>query len=49
LLAAVQAFGNLIASAVAGVLYTVASPAAAFDFAAALVVVSVATLARARG
>jgi MFS family permease len=35
-LAAVQSFGNVVASAVAGLLYTVASPAAAFTYAAAL-------------
>jgi MFS family permease len=35
-LAAVQSLGNVVASAVAGLLYTVASPAAAFSYAAAL-------------
>jgi MFS family permease len=46
LLAAVQAFGNVVASGVAGLLYTVASPGAAFAFAAALMVISLATLVR---
>jgi len=36
LLAAVQSIGNLAASAIAGVLYTVISPTAAFAYAAAL-------------
>jgi len=36
LLAATQAFGNLIASSVAGVLWTLVSPTAAFAYAAAL-------------
>ena len=49
LLAAVQAFGNVIASSVAGLLYTVASPAAAFGFAAALMVIAVGSLAARRG
>jgi MFS family permease len=35
-LAAVQSLGNVVASAVAGLLYTVASPAAAFSYAGAL-------------
>jgi hypothetical protein len=35
LLAAVQSFGNLAASAVAGLLYTSASPTVAFDRGAA--------------
>jgi MFS family permease len=35
-LAGVQSLGNLAASAIAGLLYTVASPAAAFTYAAAL-------------
>jgi predicted MFS family arabinose efflux permease len=35
-LAGVQSLGNLAASAMAGLLYTVASPAAAFAYAAAL-------------
>jgi len=43
-LAGVQSFGNLIASAVAGLLYTVASPAAAFAYAAGLMAVSLITL-----
>ena len=37
-LAAVQSFGNVVASAVAGLLYTVASPEAAFTYAAVLMV-----------
>jgi MFS family permease len=44
LLAAVQAFGNVIASGAAGLLYTVASPGAAFAFAAALMVVALGSL-----
>jgi MFS family permease len=44
LLAAVQAFGNVIASGVAGLLYTVASPGAAFAFAATLMVVALGSL-----
>jgi hypothetical protein len=32
----VQSLGNLAASAIAGLLYTIASPAAAFAFAAGL-------------
>jgi MFS family permease len=43
LLAAVQSVGNLIASGVAGILYTAASPMAAFAFAA--VVMAAATIA----
>ncbi len=39
-LAAVQSFGNLVASAVVGVLYTVASPTVAFVYAAAVMVVA---------
>ena len=44
LLAAVQSFGNLAASAVAGLLYTVASPAAAFGYAAVLMGASLVAL-----
>lgn len=40
LLAAVQSFGNLVASAVAGVLWTTVSPAAGLLFAAALMAVA---------
>jgi MFS family permease len=40
LLAAVQSFGNLIASAVAGILWTTVSPAAGLLFAAALMAVA---------
>jgi MFS family permease len=46
LLAAVQSFGNLAASAVVGVLYTVAGPAAAFGAAAVVMVLSLALLFR---
>jgi len=48
LLAATQSFGNLIASAIAGVLWTLVSPTAAFLFLAAAMLVSLAgfTLAR---
>ncbi|MEA2156364.1 MAG: hypothetical protein QOE11_2504 [Solirubrobacteraceae bacterium] len=44
LLAGVQSFGNLVASAVAGVLWTVVSPAAGLLFAAALMAVSLCCL-----
>lgn len=44
LLAGVQSFGNLIASAVAGVLWTAISPTAALLLAATLMAVSVVTL-----
>ena len=42
LLAAVQSFGNLAASAVAGVLWSVVSPAAAFIYAAAWMLIALA-------
>jgi MFS family permease len=45
LLATVQAGGNLIASAVAGVLYTVASPTAAFSYVAGCMAVALPGLA----
>lgn len=48
LLAAVQSFGNLAASAVAGTLWTVVSPRAAFLYLAAWMVVSLAGLVLAR-
>ena len=48
LLAAVQSFGNLAASAVAGALWTLASPAAAFVFLAAAMAASLAGLGLAR-
>ena len=41
LLAAVQSFGNLAASAIAGVLWTLVSPAAAFLYAAGCMVVAI--------
>jgi MFS family permease len=44
LLAAVQSFGNLVASAVAGVLWTVVSPAAGLLFAGAMMAVALAGL-----
>ena len=44
LLAAVQAFGNLIASGVAGLLWTIVSPTAAFVFAGTLMLVAVIAL-----
>jgi MFS family permease len=47
LLAAVQAFGNLVASSTAGLLYTLASPAAAFSFAVGAMIVSLVLLAAA--
>lgn len=46
LLAAVQSFGNLVASAVAGILWTAISPAAGLAFAAAMMGVALACLAR---
>jgi hypothetical protein len=49
LLAGVQSLGNLVASSVAGVLYTVASPAVAFSYAAALMLAAVGALAATRG
>lgn len=48
MLAAVQAFGNLVASSTAGLLYTLASPAAAFTFAGGAMIVSLVLLAAAR-
>ena len=48
LLAAVQSVGNLVASSVVGVLYTVASPAAAFAFAGGLMVIALIALAALR-
>lgn len=48
LLAAVQSFGNLAASAVAGVLWTFVSPEAAFTYAAAWMVIALGLLVRAR-
>ncbi len=47
LLATVQAAGNLIASAVAGLLYTVASPTVAFGYVAACTALAFAALLRA--
>ena len=44
LLAAVQAFGNLIASGVAGLLWTIVNPTAAFVFAGTLMLVAVIAL-----
>jgi hypothetical protein len=48
----VQSFGNLVASAVVGILYTVASPTLAFAYASTLMVIAVvviaATMARPR-
>ena len=48
LLAATQSFGNLAASAIAGVLWTLASPTAAFLFLAAAMLISLASLTLAR-
>lgn len=47
-LAAVQSLGNLVASAAVGLLYTLASPAAAFTFAAALMAISLGAFAVSR-
>lgn len=44
-LAAVQSFGNFVASALAGLLYTIASPTAAFAYAAALMAAALIVLA----
>lgn len=44
LLAATQAFGNLAASSVAGILWTLVSPVAAFAYAAALCLAALAAL-----
>lgn len=49
LLAAVQSFGNLIASSIAGLLYTIASPAVAFVYAAVLMAIALVGLAAALG
>jgi MFS family permease len=48
LLAAVQSFGNLAASALAGLLYTIASPTVAFTYAAVLMAASLIALLAAR-
>jgi len=48
LLAAVQSFGNLAASVVAGALWTLVSPRAAFAYLAGWMVVSLVALTRAR-
>lgn len=45
LLATVQAGGNVIACTIAGLLYTVASPAVAFGYVAACMALALATLA----
>lgn len=44
LLAAVQSLGNLVASSIAGVLWTLVSPSAAFGYAAACMVIALAGL-----
>ena len=48
LLAAVQSFGNLAASVIAGALWTLVSPRAAFLYLAAWMIVALVLLARAR-
>ena len=48
LLAAVQSFGNLAASAIAGLLWTLVSPTAAFIYAAAWMVLALALFVRLR-
>ena len=45
LLAAVQSFGNLAASSIAGLLYTIASPGAAFAYAAVFMLLALIALA----
>jgi MFS family permease len=49
LLAAVQSFGNLAASAIAGLIWTLASPEAAFVYIAAWMLLALAGLATSRG
>ena len=44
LLAAIQSFGNLAASAIVGLLYTFASPRAAFGYASVVMIVALASL-----
>jgi MFS family permease len=46
LLAAIQSAGNFAASAIAGLLYTIASPEAAFAYAAALMIVALPLIVR---
>jgi hypothetical protein len=46
LLAAVQSFGNLAASAVAGLLWTALSPSWAFGFLAAAMILATTLIAR---
>jgi hypothetical protein len=48
LLAAVQSFGNFVAGAIAGLLYTVASPAVAFAYSVALMAAALVALVWAR-
>jgi MFS family permease len=48
LLAAVQSFGNLAASAIAGALWTLVSPRVAFAYLAGWMIVSLLALGRAR-
>jgi MFS family permease len=48
LLAAVQSFGNLIASSLAGILWAVLSPTVAFGYATTLMVIAVVLLIVAR-
>ena len=45
MLAAVQSFGNLAASAVVGLLYTLVSPSFAFGYASAIMVVALVVVA----
>jgi hypothetical protein len=49
MLATVQSLGNLAASAVAGMLWTLVSPAAAFLYAAAWMVVALVAFSAIRG
>jgi len=44
-LAALQSFGNFVASALAGLLYTVASPTAAFGYAGTMMIAALVVLA----
>ncbi len=47
-LASIQSFGNVIASGLAGILYTVVSPSAAFVYPAAAMLIALPLLAAAR-
>ena len=46
LLAAIQSFGNLAASAIVGLLYTLASPSVAFGYASVVMIAALIVVAR---